>query len=665
MLDIHDILGPDGLVAQHLNQYESRPQQLAMAEAVHSALTGERHVVVEAGTGVGKSFAYLVPAILASSKQRGENGAPVPEPKRVVISTHTISLQEQLMSKDLPLLRDVFPKAFSAVLVKGRGNYLSRRRLRNAMNRAGHLFGTHQELDQLRDLTAWQNETEEGSRSDLEYQPLPQVWDEVASDSGNCLGRKCATHAECFYFRARRSMQKAGILVVNHALLFSDLALRKEGVGFLPDYDAVIFDEAHTVDEVAAEHLGIGLTSGQVDYTLNKLYNDRNNKGLLVTLKARRVQEQVVRCRTHAENFFYDLADWLAAHPQGNGRVREPGILENTLSGELDTLAKQVRIEGGKVEDESQRQDFISASNRLNGLADELDRWLTHEMSDAVYWIEHTPARRGRRLRVRLAAAPIDVGPVLKETLYKKVPSLVFTSATLSIGRSGSFDYFTSRLGLEETETAKLGSPFDYRRQAEIVLLRDMPDPSSGQQYEQLTAKMIRRYVARSDGHAFALFTSYAMMKRVADDLRDWLADNSLDLYCQADGLPRHQMIERFKRNPRALLMGTVSFWQGVDVPGDALTNVIITKLPFSVPDQPLLEARLERIREKGGNPFMDYQLPEAIIRLRQGFGRLIRTQQDQGMVVILDPRVRTKRYGRLFLDSLPECEVIEESVEG
>ncbi len=709
-LDVDAVLGDAGLIARRLTQYESRPQQLKMAAAVQAAIMEEEHLVVEAGTGVGKSFGYLVPAILAiTDTEFRQAESPKREAERhgrVVISTHTISLQEQLMSKDLPFLNSILPREFSAVLVKGRGNYISLRRLEQALGRSVGLFETQSDLMELGKIRTWAQTTSDGSLADLSFKPSAAVWDEVASDASNCLGRKCPTHEKCFYFQARRRAAQAQVLVVNHALFFTDLALREDGANVLPDYDAVILDEAHTMEAVAADHLGLGVTSGQISYRLNRLYNSRSQKGLLVEHDLVNLQQEVLRIQSMADSFFETCLDWYREHQPsksaGGGRspaaapapaamsedanltawddlqagclrVRSANIVPNRLSKPLKHLSQQLLQIAEQSQEPGNQKNFQSAAEGLANLALRLDNWCDQSDESWVYWLE-TRRRRSGWL-IALMAAPIDVGRVLRRILFARTPSVVMTSATLATGgerlpqgdelpeydgdsnRAG-FNFFTSRIGVQMYRPLKLGSPFSYPDQAELIITPDLPPPDAGAAYDQACLQAARYWIDRHAGHTFILFTSYAALTRMQRQLEPWLRQRGLLLYSQADGIPRSRLVEDFRANPKGVLLGTDSFWQGVDVPGSALTHVMIPKLPFSVPDHPLLEARLDAIRQAGGNPFTEYQLPEAVIKFKQGFGRLIRSAHDHGQVVVLDSRILTKFYGRIFLESLPNVPI-------
>jgi ATP-dependent DNA helicase DinG len=649
--DTTSILGPGGNIARKLPAYEHRTEQLEMAHAVTRAIERPGHLVVEAGTGVGKSFAYLVPAIQAAVELK----------KKVVVSTHTIALQEQLLNKDIPFLRSVMKDEFTAVLVKGRSNYISLRRLNGAVERQDAIFQRPEEHDQLATVRMWSSRSTDGSRSDLSFRPLSAVWEAVQSEDGNCLGRKCPSYKDCYFYRARRRAQNANILIVNHALFVTDLALRASGFELLPKYDVAILDEAHTFESVAGQHLGVQLSSLGVDLTLARLYNERTQKGLLGVYRLDAAIDQVQRARTTAEDFFARIEDWYYRQPAGfNGRVRSPLGVPEILPEELRKLASAIQQGAMQIEQPEKRIELEAAELRCRSLAMEISGWLQHEAKDSVYWVEVVNKSRSR---IKLASAPLDVGPSLRRLLFDSVPTCVLTSATLCVGSPPKFNFIKSRLGLTSCEELALGSPFDYASQVTVHLPSNLPDPADQPDlFERSAFRAIAHYLRQTEGKAFVLFTSHKMLEAAARALTPWLAQHNIALFAQSDGMPRSKMVDAFKADINSVIFGADTFWQGVDVPGESLSNVIITRLPFSVPSHPLLEARLEDIRRRGGSPFVEYQVPEAVIKLKQGFGRLIRTRTDRGIVVILDPRVLNKPYGRTFLNSLPDCPRIVEA---
>lgn len=631
-----DYFSEGGRLSRSFPSFEFRPQQLQMAEAVHHALEQGHHMMVEAGTGTGKSLAYLLPAIQWA----------LANDKRVVISTYTKTLQEQILNHDIPLLRDTLGLPFRYSLCMGNENYLSLRR----MKRAGQtgLFNNVQEEEQLTETFKWIHRTETGFKSDLPFEPLPSVWEEVGRQKDLCLGKQCETYDSCFYFKERRKWFSAHLLVVNHHLFFANIA---NNGAVLPRYDAVIFDEAQNLEEAATSFLGLEISNSGLFYFLDRFYNPKTRRGTLTRLPDQltgEVRKRVTQVRLAVEAFFQNLLDAYGRQDR-TLRFYRPPTLNNNVFLPMKELHEALQSLQTGLASEEDLLEVTAAANRVFEINNTLSALLNHNMKDYVYWLEIV--RKKRLTRATLRGVPIRIREELQEQVFSKIDRVVLTSATLSTNHN--FDHLKERLGIEPKKELILDSPFDYQTQALLYIASDLPEPSAKvEDYIQALADRSLELIRASGGKTFVLFTSYDTLNRVHRLLDPQL--QSYQILKQGELSPT-RMIQRFKEKP-SVIFGTSSFWQGVDIPGNALTTVIITKLPFDVPSEPLIEARLEDLRRQSINPFRHYQIPRAIIQLRQGFGRLIRKRTDKGVVAILDSRLARRGYGKQFVDSLPSC---------
>jgi ATP-dependent DNA helicase DinG len=613
--------GRGGTLSKWHPSYEFRAGQVEMAEAVESALADKRHLIVEAGTGTGKTLAYLVPALLSG--------------KRIVVSTGTKNLQEQLYFKDVPFLQQHFPRPLKVCYMKGRNNYACRQKIYDA-EKEPVLTGL-EEISDFRIIREWEKTTEFGDRAEIKTLPESSTaWAKLDARSDLCSGQKCPNFQRCFITLMHQRAMESDIIIVNHHLFFADLSLRDENYegGILPEYHAVVFDEAHEIENVAGEYFGVSVSN----YRFQELRRDIAVIGRMKKFGTPELDRILERLEELSTQFFalFGEAERRVAFVGRQSFVEDYEEIYRDLLAALDLAGSHLKLLQNPPEEvQPLYRRTLELSTGLRFVMEEDDERY-------VYWVE----KRGRGCF--LQATPIDVSSLLSERLFNKVETVVLASATLAV--AGSFEFAQKRLGLEHARSLVVPGHFDYQKQALLYVPQHLPEPRSPA-FTRAAAEEVAKILKHSRGRAFVLFTSYQQMRMVYDTVSFEIEYPTL---LQGTG-PRSALLEEFRSTPNCVLFATSSFWQGVDVPGEQLSCVIIDKLPFAVPNDPVVNARIESIRKTGGNPFYDYQIPQAAIALKQGFGRLIRSRSDRGVLVLLDNRITKQRYGQVFFDSLPD----------
>ena len=683
-VDIKNYFAKDGILAKEIKGFEYRKEQEEMAHYIQDAINEDRKIIIEAGTGTGKTLAYLIPAIKWA----------VANKKKVIIATNTINLQEQLLLKDIPLAKSIIKEDFSYVLVKGRSNYLCKRLFNElSIGRSIDIETFSMEArEQIEYILKWGNKTKTGDKAELPFEVYPDVWELVQSTTELCLGKKCPYRKECFYMKTRIEKMEADILISNHHVFFADLNVRAE-TGFdseyliLPRYDMVIFDEAHNIESVARSYFSVEVSKISFTRLLNRIYQKKNKrkkeKSALIRVEdtvdeknledseqyiylLNTLKEEISILQNIGDEYFDEIRKIYETNTEAPIR-KSLNNFEMTKSRFLETLRDKKDIFQSKLadfltlmmsfnnvidEEKDKNPEVINFNNHLKMFKTYIDSFKfinSFEDDNYIYWLDIN----SKRTNVVLTATPLNIAKKLSSVLFDNLDRLIFASAT--IVANGNFDYFKKSLGLDEEDCIEciIKSPFNYDEQMSVYIPTDIQDSENINAFVTDASKFILDILLKTNGKAFILFTSYTMLNQIYYSISKKLIDKGFEVFLHGDK-PRSQLIKEFKEAENPILFGTTSFWEGVDVQGENLSNVIITKLPFLVPTDPVVSAISKKIEEDGGNSFTDFQLPEAIIKFKQGVGRLIRKKTDSGNIFILDSRILKKRYGSLFINALP-----------
>lgn len=666
---VFDYFSNDGLLSESPD-FEFRIQQQNMAEEIAKAFETERHKIIEAPTGIGKTYAYLVPSIIHAKSKK----------LKAVISTRTINLQEQIIKKDIPALRGILPFEFTSHILKGRSNYICTKRLSRAMTNSAAMFDNEQSKI-LRKIYNLVHKHDKGELQDFDFSrsdpSFKEVWSAIYAEQDVCTRKSCGgDEPTCFFQRAKKNAENADIIILNHSLFFTLFGINeKKGSGYLYANDFVIFDEAHTIEQIAADNVADEVSREQISFWLRRLYNPKNGKGFYDERRNLGVINEIRKVESANEQFFFLLMNqvyekYKNTHGKNEIRIRDRFDDFSDIQRCLNDVINEINKSKSLAKNDDEENEIRNFSRRFAEIRRTIDDFMNQSKDEYVYWIE---ASQGRKRNIKLRMSPIDMADYFRKNIFVPERYCVMTSATLSINDKMSF--FKNSIGADNIESFILDSAFDYERQMKIIIDEQMQLPEKNAakevselfestEYEKALREKILDYIGQTNGGVLVLFTNYRMMNQVGLFLKEKLIDSGITIFIQGQQTSSNELLEKFKEDENSILLGVDSFWMGVDVPGESLRNVIITKLPFETPDNPIIEAKLELIEKRGGNPFMDYSLPTAILKFKQGIGRLIRNKTDEGRVVVLDKRILTARYGKHFINALPHQNIILQGQE-